>query len=253
MAAAVTAAYAVGVEPFWIRPVQYRVWHPSWPAELAGFTIVQLSDLHGRVQVFRMARVQRWLAEADLIAITGDLYSPMRPRRQLAAELGRLPAARTRYVSGNHDYRRGVLHVGPWAPPPAVLLDNRVERYTSPAGRRLLLGGVADLGRGRPEWAQVPDGEPAVLLSHRPDAILAPGAAPYGLVLAGHTHGGQVALPWLGPILRHSRLARGETAGLVPWHDGRTLVVSRGLGTSELPVRLFSRPEVVQIVLSPAE
>lgn len=251
LAAAAVAAYGFLVEPFWIRLVEYRVWHPEWPADLAGFTIVHLSDLHGRVQAFRRSDVQRWLANADLIAVTGDLFSPTRPRARLVRCLERLPAERTRFVSGNHDYRRRVLDIAPWDPPPAVRLDNRWEAYTSPQGRRVCLAGIADLGRGRPVWPAVPASGPAVLLSHRPDAILEPGAAACQLVLAGHTHGGQVALPGIGPILRHSRLRRGQTAGRVRWPDGRTLVVSRGLGTSELPVRFLARPEVVRVVLAP--
>ena len=231
--------------------MDYRVWHPDWPADLAGFTIVQLSDLHGRVQVFGRADVQRWLSDADLIAVTGDLYSPARRRARLVAWLARLPADRTRFVSGNHDYRHRVLDIAPWDPPDGVRLDNRLERYVSPSGRQLWLVGVPDLGRGRPAWPRPPSNGPAVLLSHRPDAILAPQARSCHVVLAGHTHGGQVALPGIGPILRHSRLPRRQTTGLVPWPDGRTLVVSRGLGTSELPVRFGARPEVVRVLFAP--
>lgn len=253
-AAAVTAAYGFGVEPFWLARVEYRVWHPLWPMDLAGFTIVHLSDLHGRVQVFRDATVAQWLAEADLIAVTGDLYSPTRSRERLVKELAKLPADRTRFVSGNHDYHGRVLDIAPWRPPPGVMLDNRREDFVSPSGRRLVLAGVPDLVRGRPTWHDVVairGVEPAILLSHRPDAILAAEAEGFQLVLAGHTHGGQVALPLVGPILRHSRLRRGQTAGRVRWPDGRTLVVSRGLGTSELPVRFLARPEAVRIVLAP--
>jgi predicted MPP superfamily phosphohydrolase len=71
----------------------------------------------------------------------------------------------------------------------------------------------------------------------------------YQLLLAGHTHGGQVALPGIGPILRHTRLPRRQAAGLSWPRPGRALVVSRGLGTSELPVRFASRPEVVRVVI----
>lgn len=253
-AAALTAAYGFGVEPFWLARVEYRVWHPLWPSDLAGFTIVQLSDLHGRVQVFHDATVAHWLDDADLIAITGDLYSPTRSRQRLVSELAKLPADRTRFVSGNHDYRHRTLDIAPWRPPAGVVLDNRREHFVSPTGRRVVLAGVPDLARGRPTWHDVVATrgvEPAILLSHRPDAILAADAEGFQLVLAGHTHGGQVALPLVGPILRHSRLPRGQTAGCVPWPDGRTLVVSRGLGTSELPVRFLARPEAVRIVLAP--
>ena len=246
-------AYGFGVEPFWLRPVEYRVWHPSWPPDVGGFSIVQLSDLHGRTRAFSHPVARRWLQAADLIAVTGDLYSPTLPRERVATRLAALPPERTRYVSGNHDYRRRQLVIHPWQPAPEEVLDNRVERF-GPEGL-VLLGGVPDLVCGRVRWAEVrpPSGKcAAILLSHRPDAILAPGAAGYQLVLSGHTHGGQVALPGFGPILLHSRVGRGRTAGCVAWPDGRTLVVSRGLGTSELPVRFLARPEVVRVILDPA-
>jgi predicted MPP superfamily phosphohydrolase len=247
---ALAVFWAVGVEPFWIRPVTYEVRLAEWPPELDGLTVVQLSDLHGRVTAFRRPWVQRWLCEADLIAVTGDLYSPTIPRRRLAAWLERLDLERLLYVSGNHDYRRRRLAIEPWRPSPAVLLDNRV--VVRRRGQAVYyVAGLPDLREGRPEWgilAAVPEG-PTILLTHRPDAVLHPAARCADLVLAGHTHGGQVALPGWGPILRHTRLPRRAAAGLSWPSPGQALVVSRGLGTSELPVRFWARPEVVRVVV----
>lgn len=250
-AAAGAAVYVVLGEPYWLRLVTYEIRPHHWPAALDGLTVVQLSDLHGRRTAFRHPAVQQWLAEADLIAVTGDLYSGSLPREWLAPYLADLPADRTRYVSGNHDYRDGRLHVAPWRPASEVLLDNRWEvwRYH---GTPFVVAGVPDLVKGRPDWAAVCGGPkgPAILLSHRPDAVLRPDVAErFHLVLSGHTHGGQVALPGFGPILKHSQLPRKEAAGLTERQPGHYLVVSRGLGTSELPVRFFSRPEVIRVVV----
>jgi predicted MPP superfamily phosphohydrolase len=247
-AAGAAAAYAFLGEPFWVRGVTYTLSPKGWPPVFDGLTIVHLSDLHGRTTAFRQTWVWQWIEAADLIAVTGDLYSPTIPRERLVRELLRLPPDRTRLVSGNHDYRHGRLWLSPYVPPTDVLLDNRWETRTY-RGAPWVVAGLPDLVKGRPEWdrlREIPAELPKILLAHRPDVVLDPRAAGFAVVLAGHTHGGQVALPGFGPILRHSRLPRGETAGLVRRGD-QYLVVSRGLGTSELPVRFWSRPEVIRI------
>lgn len=250
-AAAGAAAYAVLGEPYWIRTVTYEVDLAEGAPELDGLAIVLLTDLHGRTDAFRRPTVRAWLASADLVAVAGDLYSPLRPRRPLARALAELDPARLVFASGNHDWRRGRLDLAPWTPPPGVVLDNRwVLRERRGAG--YIVAGLPDLRRGRPDWASfadMPPGLPALLLSHRPDAVLDPRSARFFLVLSGHTHGGQVALPGWGPILRHTRVPRPAAAGLSRWPGGRWLVVSRGLGTSELPVRCGARPEVVRVVV----
>ncbi|MCL8208696.1 MAG: metallophosphoesterase [Actinomycetia bacterium] len=249
-AAAGAAAYAVLGEPYWIREVTYVV-----PAEgkdgLDGLSVVLLTDLHGRADALARPTVQGWIAAADLVVVAGDLYSPLRPRRPLARALVRLDPARLVFVSGNHDWRRGRLDLAPWVPPPGVVLDNRWIRRER-RGAPYVVAGLPDLERGRPDWdafADIPAGLPALLVSHRPDAVLDPRSARFFLVLAGHTHGGQVAIPGWGPILRHTRVPRRAAAGLSRWPPDRWLVVSRGLGTSELPIRFGARPEVVRVVV----
>ena len=249
-AALAAAAYASLVEPYWLRAVTYTVHRPEWPAGLDGLTIVHLSDLHGRTTLWNRAWARAWLQAADLVAVTGDLYSLTIPRPRLAARLGNLPPATTRLVTGNHDYRRGRVAIDPWSPAPGVLIDNRWEMRTF-RGEPWIVAGIPDLVMGDPDWGafdDMPEDVPAVLLSHRPDAVLADGAGRFGLVLSGHTHGGQVALPAFGPILLHSHLPRGSTAGSVE-RPSQTLVISRGLGTSELPVRFWCRPEVIRVIV----
>lgn len=251
---AVLALSAVGwgvVEPTWIRPVTYTVRLRGLAPAFDGFRILHLSDLHGRVGVFSCPAFRAWSQDADLIVVTGDLYHPGWPRRRLAEHLARLGRQRPLYfVSGNHDYARGRLHVAPWDPAEA-LLDNRAVAIRRGADI-LWVAGIPDLVKGAPDLAGVVaamDGGPAVLLSHRPDGAKLPQASRFGLVLSGHTHGGQVVIPGWGAPLKHNRIGGGYVAGPLALADGRWLITSRGLGTSELPVRFWCRPELVRIIL----
>ncbi len=251
-AAIVAAALDAFAEPLWVRFTEYRIRLPGWPTALSGFSILHLSDLHGRTTAFGQPRFQEWLRAADLVAVTGDLYSPTIPRRLVARRLQELDPARTLFVSGNHDYRRGRLDIAPWDPPGDVILDNRIVKRTR-GGARYQVAGLPDLRRGRPDWNQVCVGgeAPAILLAHRPDVVLNRAADPFCLVLAGHTHAGQVRMVGIGAVIKHSALPRSQVYGLSWPRPHQALVVSAGLGTSELPVRFLNRPEVVRVVLEP--
>ncbi|MCY0880274.1 MAG: metallophosphoesterase [Firmicutes bacterium] len=243
----------LALESYHWSATEYRVEISNLPDAFHGFSILHLSDLHGRVGVFSWPPFQEWLAQADLVAITGDLYSPTRRRAPLARRLDALAAPEgVYYVSGNHDYRARRLMVSPWEPG-GRLLDNRVVTLTR-AGQRLLVAGLPDLVLGQPDWLGVRRAleaslDVAILLSHRPDAWLLPGVERVALILAGHTHGGQVVLPGLGALARHTRIPGGYVAGRLETPSRPVLITSRGLGTSELPIRWGARPEVVRVVL----
>ena len=131
-------------------------------------------------------------------------------------------------------------------------LDNRAVRLR---GTDVYLVGVEDWLEGRPDlqkgFAGVPRGAPTVLLSHNPDIIESEAAGRADLILCGHTHGGQVVLPLIGPAYTHSeQLARGEASGYT--RRGNThIYVHRGLGES-IPVRFGAPPHVTFIRLLPA-
>lgn len=101
------------------------------------------------------------------------------------------------------------------------------------------------------DWAPPGDGPRPVriLLAHNPDVLLemeAQGVGPVDLVLAGHTQGGQVRLPWIGALYTGTELGRTHAAGLSRYHD-RLLYVNRGLGTSLVPIRFLTPPEVTAL------
>ncbi len=245
--------YALIWEPQWIRLAHYDVSLPGLDPVFDGFTILHLSDLHGRVGAFSYLR--RHPVSTDIIVVTGDLYAwKTLPRSRVAAELEQLRApSGVYYVSGNHDYDKRRLEVGPWEPHDRNL-DNRTVSVAR-GQARLWIAGIPDLIEGDPHLPGVvhaleasPD--PAILLSHRPDALLLPESSRFGLILSGHTHGGQITLAgWWAP-LRHNHIGHGYVSGCMSGNDGKTtLITSAGLGASELPARFGARPEIVHITL----
>ncbi|PSR21757.1 MAG: metallophosphoesterase [Sulfobacillus acidophilus] len=240
-------------EPYRLEAVEHTIRVRNLPPAFENVCILHLSDIHGRVGVFSWPPFLRWLADADLVAVTGDLYSPTRAREPLARALNKIQAPLgVYYVSGNHDYRHGVLAVEPWQPGDR-LLDNRVVTIEKD-GQQMLLAGLPDLVKGEPRWDEVKAelqrrGLPAILLAHRPDAGLLPDLDGVAVILAGHTHGGQVVIPGYGAVFRHNHLPGRYVAGLWQKPGGPVLITSRGIGTSELPVRFWARPQVIRIRL----
>lgn len=118
----------------------------------------------------------------------------------------------------------------------------------------LILAGVDDLQEGHPDlaaaFAGVDDGAPLLLLSHNPDILQAPAAHRADLVLAGHTHGGQIVLPFLGPAHTQTDiLSRSEASGYVRLGDTQ-IYISRGLGEG-IPLRFGAPPHLTLITLLP--
>jgi predicted MPP superfamily phosphohydrolase len=248
------------------RVDEHEIELPHWPPALDGLRVGVMADLHagvphmGRDAVARA--VDRLAAEEpDLIALLGDYVDASRlwGRRMgpevVAAELGRLRAPLGTFaVLGNHDWLatrdrmwRALAREG------VTVLENRAAAVTA-RGVPLWIAGLADVRFRRPDpegtVAQVPPGEPVLLLSHDPD-VFPHVPARVSLTLSGHLHGGQVAIPILRrptlPTWYGERYARRHVV-----EGGRHLYVSSGIGTSGLPVRLLAPPEVVVIELSAA-
>jgi len=258
---AALAAWGVWVRRNWVRVRRVPVPIEGLDTSLHGYTIVQMSDLHfGSFTASAVAA--RWVElanelNADLIAITGDLAtngSAFHPR--IAELVGELRARDGVVVSpGNHDYF-GDAH---------DLFDRlrmrraRVLRNDSfvvqRSGASLMLAGVDDTWTRKADLdaalAKRVDGVPVVLLAHDPG--LFPDAARAGvqLVLSGHTHAGQVAVPLLARWLNLSRLSHRYHLGLYR-EGGSRLYVNPGLGTTGPPIRLGTAPEITVLTLQAA-
>lgn len=241
------------------------------PAAFDGFVLCQVSDVHNEARGEGNAALLRALREAapDLICITGDFLDSRRTDLDFALELaGQLAEiAPAVYVTGNHEARLkdlSALEAGLAARGVRVLRDGWTP--LARGGEEIALIGLDDPGFAAGEdWtlsegldqtqarlsallAQAGD-RFSLVLSHRPELLPAYADAGADLVLSGHAHGGQVRLPGIGglfapgqgilPRLTSGVHARGETR----------LVVSRGLGNSSFPLRVFNPPEIVTVTL----
>jgi predicted MPP superfamily phosphohydrolase len=259
---AALAAVCAGALPVLRGPYVRRVDIPveGLAADLEGFRIVQISDLHAgptmrRPYVQRVVEMTKELAP-DLIALTGDIVDGSIARLEArVAPLQALAAAnRAFFVLGNHDYYSGA---GPWtahfeAMGFSVLRNAHVTIARGTA--HLLIGGVIDFAarmadasaRPRPDLATDGDASPAfrLLLAHNPKIAPQAEQAGFDLQLSGHTHAGQF-FPWTFVI---RWIHRPHGAGLS--RRGRLWVyVSAGTGTWGPPVRLGTRPEITLLRL----
>jgi len=247
----------------------YTFSSPALPEGFEGFTVVQLSDLHGAQfgenNEDLCAAVRA--ADPDLIVLTGDLQDRFRetPRdyvTQLCAALQDI--APTFYVTGNHEWalpdirglKRDIAATG------VTVLTNSflpLER----GGDTLLLAGVDDpngfADQKTPEELaeelyEAYEDPFWILLAHRNNLFLSRysllGA---DLVISGHAHGGLIRLPFTDGLIGVERdLFPSYTAGFYE-ENGSTLLVSRGLGNSGRSFRIFNRPEVVVLTLERGE
>ncbi len=231
---------------------------PRLPAAFQGTTVAFLTDIHHGpyVSLDYVTAVVRTTAllNPDLIIHGGD-YS-LREGRYIAPcfeVLAGLSAPLGVYgVLGNHDYWHGLKETR------AGMVAAKVEELTNRGlwlrkrGDRLRLAGVDDLWAGKPDLAAALDDatptDACVLVSHNPDFAEVLTDRRVGLVLSGHTHGGQIVVPGVGAPWTPSRYGMKYASGLVEAPATR-VYVSRGLGLSSVPMRGFCRPEITLLTL----
>jgi predicted MPP superfamily phosphohydrolase len=248
------AAYIMAYEPSRPRLERISLRFAGLPAALDGLRIGLLSDLHlGHRYAAENTRwaVAQMVAEApDLLALTGDLVSYTKNIEDLPWLLAPLRAPLGIYaVAGNHDHWEGLPAIIDALRPLGVEFLMNAQRRLRWRGAELTIAGVDDLWEGDTDMAAALDGTPAggftVLLCHVPDLADEAAARGVDLQLSGHTHGGHMRLPWLGPFVlpRHGwRYPVGHA------HVGGAQVyVSRGVGG--IPLRLGCPPEATVITL----
>ena len=224
---------------------------------LDGVRIAHVSDLHLRRwdRVSEAAQEILLSLEYDLLAATGDFGNFRRHWRQ-AAELARrffepLAARGPVYaVLGNHDDPR----IASVADMPLTFLRNEC-RSIQVNGSPMCLAGVDQFRRGTERLDLALQGArpdvPTVLLAHYPSTVFRLPLNRVRLVLSGHTHGGQIRLPWIGCAWTNDRIPRAMSRGLHTV-DGTHLHVSPGIGTSlPLRARINCPAEVAVLTLRP--
>ena len=240
----------------------HTVRNDAVPESFDGYRIVQLSDIHNKDFRGRLSEKVKTLSP-DIIVITGDLIDSRRTNLSVSEKLiNELKTiAPIYYVTGNHESRipeyselRENLEKNGVA-----VLDGKsipIERN----GESITLTGIDDatfFGSGMlnereiiftqrlKELAKDKGGNFGILLSHRPELIDVYAECGFDLAFTGHAHGGQIRLPFVGGILTPNQ-------GFFPEYDagefkkgGLTMIVSRGVGNSVFPFRIFNRPEII--------
>jgi len=271
-AAAATGAYAFFAEPRRITISRIRVPVRDLPPALAGLRIAHLTDLHlgpwtTREFIDRVVDVTNLLSP-DVVALTGDYISDSPTYIAPVVEaLARLKAnVGVVGVLGNHDWKEGGVAVRDAFRAAGIPLVDNSRLFVTPRGALvaaakdgLCLAGVGDLWTDRQLYDQalgnLPGHMPRILLSHNPDVAEEPDFLNANfrtdLILAGHTHGGQIRLPGIGAPITMSRHGQKYVRGLVQ-SPRCPIYISRGIGTTSLPLRFHCPPEVAVIELAPA-
>ena len=271
--AVLTLLAAAVLNTCWLEPDSLRVTRYSLPLRhcppaLAGLRIAVLADLHAGAPFMDLDKLRQVVAttnatQPDMVLIAGDIFVQFvlgghrLPPGDVAEVLGQLHAPLGVYaVLGNHDYSeqprfqperyQQLLKQNGIVP-----IDN-VAMPLSGANRHFWIAGFGDLHHGHPDVVRtlgdVPEGEPVIALTHEPD-LFPDVPSRVNLVVAGHTHGGQVRLPFIGRPVVPSDFGQRYAAGHVV--EQTDLFVTTGIGTSHLPVRFGVPPEISLLTLQP--
>ncbi len=262
--------WAVWIEPDSITVRNINLTIPSWHAEHSQMKIAVLTDLHVGAPHMSLEKLRRVVERTNaeqptLVLLLGDFVIGGRDHRggvvggafvtpePIAEELKHLRAPLGIFaVLGNHDWwydggrvTKALEGVG------VKVLENGAV-HLSRDNQSFWLVGIADLWTRQPDIAgslrQIDGDDPALLMTHNPD-IFPDVPARVSLTLAGHTHGGQVNLPFIGTPIVPSKFGQRYALGHVS-EQGRHLFVSGGIGTSIVPVRFRVPPEIVILTLS---
>jgi uncharacterized protein len=254
-AAVLGPVWVFGVEPRWVDWTTQDLIVNGLPNRLHGVRVMQLSDIHASeaVPLDFISRVVDRINRnpPDLLVVTGDMVTEDRRFISGVAQLlGRIEARLGRFaIMGNHDY---------WTDGPEMsraLERNDIHHLRNESvwvggrgGLRLI--GIDDHWTGNDDLEAAMAGvgveEAQMLLMHSPDLVVPASRAKIPFALCGHTHGGQVRLPWYGALVTPSALGYEQGRYL---HRGTQMYVNRGLGTLDLRVRLNCRPEVHEVRL----
>lgn len=264
----VLAGWAFFWEPSRLTEKQYTLDLPGWSAKCSPYRVAVVSDIHAGAPYIGLEKIDLMVSmilkqKPDMVLLPGDFViqevfggSFIAPE-DLAQRLKPLLLQTKVYaVLGNHD---------------AWLDSKRVQAAFENAGIPVLedraiaiaknqcqfwLVGLSDYTEGRLEYheafSMVPADAPTLAFTHNPDVFPDLSRARFSLLIAGHTHGGQVKLPWLGRAVVPSKYGERYAIGHVE-ESHRHLFVTPGIGTSILPVRFGVPPEISYLRLQSTE
>lgn len=255
------ASYPLVIERYIILTNHYRIPVPNLPAAFSGFRIVHLSDLHHGFLV-PLGLIQNVVERAnalksDLIVCTGDFVHQKKSTEEIDAVwpvLAQLTApAGVFSVLGNHDHWADTARSDYWLKRTRQDLRHKAVRLER-EGHPLWLAGAGDLWEDHRSLdellAGIPGEDCRIVLAHNPDTADTQYSSRIDLMLSGHTHGGQVDIPFVGPPVLPVR-NKAYSSGLKQSLRGERVFISRGIGWAIYPVRFNCYPEIAVLELVP--
>jgi len=236
---------------------KYDYTNTEIPVEFDGFTILQVSDLHnnefGKNQEVLVSLTKK--IAPDIIVVTGDLIDSNHTDIETAMDYisQAVLIAPVYFVTGNHE-----IWSEQYAPLAAELVKcgvtilNNDSIILAQDGAEIALLGLPDgdiISKESEEVLKTNNKGFCILLSHRPELLNEYAKENIDLVFTGHAHGGQFRIPFLGGLYAPNQGLLPKYTNGVYKEDDTTMVVSRGLGNSVIPVRIFNRPELVVVTL----
>ena len=240
------------------------------PESFKGYKILQISDLHnkefGSKQNKILAKIEK--IKPDIIVITGDLIDSKNTNIDIAMELINkvVNIAPIYYVSGNHevwsgsydDLKSKLENSG------VVVLDNeKIEVFNDSDSIDII--GLTDTSFIESDWLEyggdveiknllntLTEGSTdfRILLSHRPELFDIYSNSNVNLIFSGHAHGGQFRLPFIGGLIAPDQGFFPKLTEGIHTSNDTSMIISRGLGNSIIPVRILNRPELIVVTLS---
>ena len=250
---------------------EYEIVSDQIPQDFDGFRIAQVSDLHNAEFGENNSKLIELVSqtEPDIIVLTGDLIDSRQTDIKIALAFAReaMKIAPVYYVSGNHearvseyeDLKMDLAEAG------VIVLENEkvileheeesitlIGLYDPSFNEDYLFGDAASVTNGALSELQNESDGYTILLSHRPELFDTYVDAGVDLVFSGHAHGGQFRLPFIGGLVAPNqgffpRYDAGQFSG-----ENTTMIVSRGVGNSIIPIRFNNRPEIVIVELTDA-
>ena len=255
------AVYPMFIERYLVMINHYRIAVPRLQQAFSGFRIVHLADLHYGALV-PLALIRNVVERAnklnpDLIVCTGDYVHEKNSVKQIDQVwpvLSQLIAPSGVFsVLGNHDHWADMVRSDYWLKHTGQDLRHKLIRIER-EGHNLWLAGAGDLWEDHRNLddllSKVPDKDCRIVLAHNPDTADTEYSSRIDLMLSGHTHGGQIVIPFVGPLVLPVS-NKEYTSGLRHSIRGSKVFISKGIGWTIYPVRFNCYPEIAVLELVP--
>lgn len=250
--------WAFIVEPHLMIEVDdVDVYLPKWERKLDGLKIVVAGDIHAAGYFYEDWRIEKIVDEInaqnpDLVIMLGDyvngaVYQSSYELAQFSKRLSNIKAPYGVYtILGNHDYLYGIEKIRKMLNKAGInIVENSNVKITTNDGE-FYIAGIADAYEASYSFSEamkgIPKGSSVIFLSHTPQ-VFREIPKEVAIMISGHTHGGQVRLPLLGAVLSNTH----ERDKLISGYysiEGKHVYVSRGLGTSRVPIRFMCPPSI---------